>query len=358
MTSRICILSQPVQTGKTTLLMRWISTYSSIGGILTPDVNGKRMLFDIARNTYHPFQLENGEAGIRIGRFVFDSNVFEQARNILSQSASDQYSWVIVDEIGKLELHHHSGLEPALGELIRHFQQHHTTGNLLLVIRDHLLNEAIAYYGLQDATILSRDYFTGQVKADMQYHAQNLCGLVLCGGQSVRMGTDKAFITYHDKPQYLHMADMLHNVCEEVRISCNSSQQSNLSTEYKQIPDSATFADAGPMTGLLSAAEAFHGRSFLVTGCDYPSFTQQDMMALIQARAPQQYDAVCFKHPGSGFNEPLLAIYEHSCIPEMQHAYRKGQTSLRHFLSTIRTCELTPRDPLILRSIDTPGATE
>ena len=69
MDNQIFILSQPVKSGKTTLLKNWVDVQDNIGGILTPDVNNKRMLYDIAEKTYHTFQTHNPENSIGIGRF-------------------------------------------------------------------------------------------------------------------------------------------------------------------------------------------------------------------------------------------------------------------------------------------------
>ena len=37
----------------------------------------------------------------------------------------------------------------------------------------------------------------------------SLLGLVICGGRSTRMGTDKSRLVYYQKPQYEHVADLL-----------------------------------------------------------------------------------------------------------------------------------------------------
>ena len=44
-------------------------------------------------------------------------------------------------------------------------------------------------------------------------------GLVLSGGQSSRMGRDKALIDYHGLPQYAYVYDLLLGFCDKVFIS-------------------------------------------------------------------------------------------------------------------------------------------
>lgn len=354
--SNIYILSQPIRTGKTTLLMNWINTRQNIGGILTPDADGRRKLYDISSQTYYDLQLDDDAPGLNIGRFVFDPEVFITARDILSQSLNGQYEWVVADEIGRLEMDRKEGLEPVISQLILYYKTHPASGSLLLVIRDYLLQNAIGYYGLQDATIVSGDFFAADQPADVYkqtVQTKNITGLVLCGGQSVRMGSDKAFLEYHGKPQCYHVYEMLQEICTDVFISCNASQQQKISKQYQCIVDNATFADAGPMTGLLSAFNEYPNSSFLLAGCDYPYFTKHDMMALLSAREPH-FDAVCFYNNQSGFAEPLLTLYEKECALPLIKAYRQKQTSLRHFLDAIPVKYLVPSDPRSLRSIDTP----
>lgn len=347
--NRIFILSEPIQSGKTTLLKNWATLQSNIGGILTPDVNYKRKLYDLKRDEYYNLQLSDIEKGISIGRFVFDESVFIQAQQILKEAQHGNHQWVIVDEIGRLEMENKKGLEPCLTTLIEHYKSEIAHGNLLLVIRDYLLEAAIKHYQLQDAVVLPRQFFNS---INIPFHQHNaLTGIVLCGGKSVRMGKDKAFLMYHQKPQYAHVADQLAAYCKQVFISCNEQQKAAISTNYQYIQDSATYASSGPIAGVLSAFENAQQSSLLVIGCDYPHLALSDMLALVENRN-KEYDVVCYHNAESGFDEPLLAIYEKQCAPLLQEYYNSGQTSLRHFLATVRTKRLQPINNSSITSID------
>lgn len=86
---------------------------------------------------------------------------------------------------------------------------------------------------------------------EMQQAQPQLNGLVLAGGQSLRMGQDKGAINWHGKPQREYVADLLQPVCNEVFISCRPEQQHNLQGDYPTLPD--RFTGLGPFGAILSA---------------------------------------------------------------------------------------------------------
>jgi molybdopterin-guanine dinucleotide biosynthesis protein A/nucleoside-triphosphatase THEP1 len=340
--SNIYVLSQPIQTGKTTLLMDWLKTHPNTEGFLTPDIKGKRKLFDIASQTYHDLQLDDKQDGIKIGRFVFDETIFAQARQILTDAFHNKPDWIVVDEIGRLEMERNEGLEPAVSNLINQFRSTETDTKLLLVIRDYLLQDAKKHYGITDANTVDLDFFKPN---------QPITGLILCGGQSVRMGTDKAFIIYNNKAQYAYVADMLKAFCSPIFISCNSKQQPAFLQQYKSIIDNATFGNIGPMAGVLTAFEKYPQSAILVIGCDYPYLQKDDIEALCVAR-DAEFDAVCYQNNETGFDEPLLAIYEKQCALLMLQYFQNGHHSMRYFLQTIRTKRMYPKENNRIQSVD------
>lgn len=152
----IYILSRPIHSGKTTALQTFIVSHNC-NGILTPDVDGKRKVYDIARNTYHTLEVNDTDVEgktIVIGKFRFDKSGFQLAQEILLRSAQQKADWLIIDEIGRLEIDKYIGLEPAVSKVITEYKNNDDGGNLLLVIRDYLLETAITHYGLQSAKVI------------------------------------------------------------------------------------------------------------------------------------------------------------------------------------------------------------
>lgn len=163
MTERIYIFSQPIRSGKTTALLNWLKTKRILAsGILTPDVNRERKLYDIREETFYPFEAKPGDNSnnvISIGKFVFYKTAFAKAKDILITAFDNEPDWIIIDEIGKLEIEQNEGLEPFLSEWISAYKENNNGSKLLLVIRDSLLNKALEKYILNNCTIIDKAFF-------------------------------------------------------------------------------------------------------------------------------------------------------------------------------------------------------
>ena len=178
-------------------------------------------------------------------------------------------------------------------------------------------------------------------------------GLVLCGGQSNRMGTDKSMLQYYKKPQRYHVYDMLLPFCENVFISCNAQQANSITKSYDFLKDDPTYIDIGPMAAILSAFALHPQNNLLLIGCDYPFLT---------AAALDGFAAICKQGPAAFFNEeagiyePLLAWYPFNCFDALKGMYEAKQFSLQHFLKTSGAVKYLPQDINCIKSIDTPEA--
>ncbi len=346
MKANIYILSKAIQTGKTTTLFNWCKQQSNVAGILTPDIDDTRKLYDIQQQQVFDFETKEtlpAHEITPIGRFQFLSKGFKQAQQIIINSIGSDY--LIIDEIGRLELNEGKGLEPVLGELIKQYVSKAVNGTLVLVIRDYLLEASMEKYALHEAQI---------IESPEEINKQHeLTGLVLCGGKSTRMHADKAFINYHGKEQVYYLADKMKLLCSPVFIACNNTQKEKINQPYQTISDSATFENKGPIAAILTAQEYYPARSFLVLACDYPLLTLADMLKLKNAFLSAQ-KSVSFYNDETHFREPLLAIYHANDLQKLSSFYQKGNTSLQHFLNEVDAVKVKPADLKSIKSIDTP----
>lgn len=135
-----------------------------------------------------------------------------------------------------------------------------------------------------------------------------LYGLVLAGGRSQRMKTDKAQLKYHDQPQAEYVFNLVSPHCEFSFLSCRKDQWERQHFEnLPQIHD--TFLNVGPMGGILSAMQAHPHAAWLVVACDLPFINRESLEYLIANRNPFKV-ATCFKSETSDAPEPLCTIYE------------------------------------------------
>lgn len=344
MKSRIIILSNSIQSGKTTHLLNWINGKQNIAGILTPDIDYCRNLFDIEQNKFYPFEVKNPQEmeGITsIGKFHFNTAYFELAQQIIQNKNNKEY--LIIDEIGKLELLQNKGLEPILSHVIKKYTQNKVNGTLVLVIRNYLLETAIKKYELHNAQIVQSMEEINQ--------STNLLGLVLAGGNSARMETDKAFLNYHGKEQIYYLAQKLKPLCKPIFISVNERQTVQKSEDYQVVCDSATYKNIGPIGALLTACQLQPNKAFLVIGCDYPLINYSDIILLKLAFKKHQ-KTVTFYNPETHFREPLLGIYHPNDLDKLHTFFQKGNASLRYFLDEINAIKIEPTQLDHITSVD------
>lgn len=132
-------------------------------------------------------------------------------------------------------------------------------------------------------------------------------GLVLAGGKSTRMQTDKGLLEYHGQDQRTHVYQMLTTLCAETFVSCNTNQAKELETELPYLDD--RFLNLGPKGGILTALQYNPNAAWLAVACDLPFLSQATLQYLVQHRDPTKM-ATAFYDSDGKFPEPLLTIWE------------------------------------------------
>jgi nucleoside-triphosphatase THEP1 len=148
----IKIVTGPIQSGKTTRLIAWVRYHQNSAGILSPVVNRQRFIYSIHSNEYRKLQFDKQgitqEKSIKIGKNEFQLSTFNWAQEQLRSALKINPHWLIIDEIGPLELDGH-GLEPMVTHVLNNFvmsEKH----QLVLVVREKLVNDVIINYNLKE----------------------------------------------------------------------------------------------------------------------------------------------------------------------------------------------------------------
>jgi len=177
-----------------------------------------------------------------------------------------------------------------------------------------------------------------------------LKALLLVGGKSQRMGTDKASIVYHGKPQYQYVHDILTNKIEDVYISCRKDQEVEYA-EYQTITDS--FDDLGPLGGILSAFRFDPNAAWIVLACDLPMLNEETIEQLIKERNPLAA-GTAFKSTFSEWMEPLISIYEPSIYPIALQLLGQGYSCARKVMINAPTHIIEAANTEWLNNVNTP----
>jgi molybdopterin-guanine dinucleotide biosynthesis protein A len=151
--------------------------------------------------------------------------------------------------------------------------------------------------------------------------AMDLSAVVLAGGQSRRMGRDKAWVEFNGKPLIVHAIEKLRQIgVAEIFISGRAG------TDYQSLGCPVLLdpePGLGPLAGIERALAACRSPRLLALAVDLPGMTAEFLKALADECGPD-----CGIVPElKGRLEPLAAIYPASCsalAPQCLNSTQRG----------------------------------
>ncbi|WP_010530774.1 molybdenum cofactor guanylyltransferase [Lentibacillus jeotgali] len=155
-----------------------------------------------------------------------------------------------------------------------------------------------------------------------------ICGVILSGGKSSRMGTTKSFLEIDSKPVITHVADELKKLSNHVTVITNKPadyQFLKLDT-YRD-----RYKNMGPLAGIESAIYHTDADIYVLAACDMPFIYHGVYQHLIQSL--NSYEAVI-----PMYNErrhPLSGIYTKNVLPQIQMLLDNDQRKIRSLFDYI-----------------------
>lgn len=212
-------------------------------------------------------------------------------------------------------------------------------------------------------TINEVDKIANHINNLIQEKIAPVKGLVLVGGKSTRMGTDKSELNYFGKPQKEVAKQLLENNNLETYYSVRAySQKSGLKNqtvissevEKSEIPDA--FYNLGPFGGICSAFQKDPNVAWLVLATDLPFVNNEVIQLLLKRRNPSKA-ATAIKGTNKEFVEPLITIYEPKAYPILLQYLAQGYSCPRKMLinSDVEVVEI---DDNLIRNVNTPKELE
>ncbi len=179
-----------------------------------------------------------------------------------------------------------------------------------------------------------------------------LFGLVLAGGQSRRMGQDKALLERDGTSQLARMMTLLGKHVERAFVSTRKHQSDEPERRrFEQVVD--RYDDMGPLAGILSAMDAYPEADWLVVACDLPNVDDATLTFLLEERSQDQ-PFTAFTSSYDGLPEPLCAIYRSGSNAILSRFADDGIRCPRKILINSRTHLLQQLNPSSLDNVNTP----
>jgi molybdopterin-guanine dinucleotide biosynthesis protein A len=194
-------------------------------------------------------------------------------------------------------------------------------------------------------TIDEVDKITNHIRSLIQEKTPPVKGLVLIGGKSKRMGTDKSELNYYGKPQKEYVKELLEDNLLDTYFSVQ-----NISENEKEIHD--TFLNLGPFGGICSAFQKDPNSALLVVATDLPFVDKNLIIRLLENRNPSKV-ATAIKGRAKEFVEPLITIYEPKAYPMLLQYLAQGYSCPRKMLIN-SDVEIIEVDDNLIRNVNTP----
>lgn len=156
-----------------------------------------------------------------------------------------------------------------------------------------------------------------------------ITGVILAGGKSRRMGTDKALLSVGRDAMIERAVAELSKVCSEVLIS-GCGEETGRRLGLKVVPD--LIKGMGPLSGIHAALLAAQSEKCLVVPCDMPFLSAE--LAEVMIRHSEGYDVAVPQH--GDYLQPLFGVYDPSCIQAIEEALRNNRHKVVDFYPRVR----------------------
>jgi molybdopterin-guanine dinucleotide biosynthesis protein A len=174
-------------------------------------------------------------------------------------------------------------------------------------------------------------------------------GFVLTGGQSSRMGRDKARLLLGSRYLIEEIAETILQVADSVILIGRPETFADLG--LKCLPD--LHSGRGPLAGLETALASSPDDALnLVVGCDMPGLQARWLEQLLETA--QETGALCAAaKDAAGKIHPLCAVYRTACLPFVRKALESGRLRMLDLLASLEAVQVPVED--VIANVNTPA---
>jgi molybdenum cofactor guanylyltransferase len=180
--------------------------------------------------------------------------------------------------------------------------------------------------------------------------------LILAGGLSTRMGTDKALLPWQGVPLLECVCQVALQCCPSVSVLTPWPQryQAVVSTPVQFIPE--PMPQQGPLIGLEQGLGQIPSPWVLLLACDLPCLNPQILQGWIRQLRVVPHSSLAQVPYQKGHWEPLCGFYHQRCLPPLQSFIAQGGRSFQRWLEQIPVQKLGVNETTaaMLRNCNTP----
>jgi molybdopterin-guanine dinucleotide biosynthesis protein A len=154
-----------------------------------------------------------------------------------------------------------------------------------------------------------------------------MLGIILCGGKSLRMGSDKGLLKLEAKTWAQTAIDRISVLQMPVAVSVNKEQFVAYAQIFKEddlVADDTSLSIGGPLLGLLSCHLKNPGEDLFALGCDMP-LMESSILEKLYDVYKQQPGSEVYIYTNEGEPEPLCAIYTAKGLAKIINMLQKGE---------------------------------
>jgi molybdopterin-guanine dinucleotide biosynthesis protein A len=146
----------------------------------------------------------------------------------------------------------------------------------------------------------------------------DLTAFILAGGNSTRMGTDKAFVMLEGRTLLARALDVCRTITSEVRIAGDREKFAPFAPVVEDV-----FPGCGPLAGIHAALRASQTDWNVVLAVDLP-FVSPALLHFLMAQARDSEAIITVPRTGKGW-QPLCAVYRRPFADAAEKALRAGR---------------------------------
>ena len=176
----------------------------------------------------------------------------------------------------------------------------------------------------------------------------NITGIILAGGKSSRMGSDKALLKINNTTFIEKIIVVMQPYVDEIIIISDNINHDRFNTRREE----DFVKDAGPLAGLLTGLNHAKHENVLALSCDIPLISEIVIETLIN-QADDDYEVNQIESDGKTM--PLIAIYKKSCYQSIFRFLQNDERRLRVAVNSfkVKTIKLNLKDKNLVENINT-----